>query len=338
MRSPGTFASNLWNQFRGDTRRSTPQLSDVQVDFLRRLEGKPTKDPSVLGWFCALNNIDGPATLEQLSANKYLTVAGYRFSIRRSTVPVLKEFLKAHRLSTKGNKDDLVNRIIDNISEPECTKYFTQQYWAFTPRAIELLNAEERRAQEEYDRDVDLIRNGAYDELKRRLYPNKKQHWGTEDTFCDTIDYVMKHGFEGFGVTEDIRRKVSSFVALRSVDYSSRGYSACTGDIATCLGSLGCEANSFKLPVSLDNYAKDNGIVSREEILDVYTRFIIDRARAVGELNNYRKLGFEKITIDALACDTCGRFKSDVRYKINDAPLVPLNWNCRCCYMLVLRL
>ena len=336
MRQPSAFVSDLWNKLRGDTRRSTPQLSDVQLDFLRRLEGKPANDPSVLGWFCAFNNIDGPATLDRLCADNYLTVADYRFSLRRSTVPVLKEFLKAHRLSPKGNKDDLVNRIVDNISEAECAQYFTQQYWAFTPKAIELLNAEERKAQEEYDRDVDLIRNGSYDELKRRLYPNEKEHWGTEDTFRDTIDYVMKHGFEGSGVTEDIRRKLSSFIALRSVDYSSRGYSACTGDIANCLGSLGCEANSFKLPVSLDKYAKENGIVSREGILDVYTRFIIDRARAVGELNNYRKLGIEKVRIDALACEACGRIKSDAAYNINDAPLLPLNWNCRCCYISVL--
>lgn len=336
MWQPGTFVSDLWNKLRGDTHRSTPQLSDVQIDFLRRLEGKPANDRSVLGWFCAFNNMDGPATLDRLCAEGYLALADYRFSVQRATVPILKGFLKTHHLSAKGNKQDLVNRIIDNICEAECARHFTQRYWALTPKAVEVLNADDVRAQKEYDQNIDLIRGGRYDELKRRLYPNQNEHWGTEDTFHDTIDFVMKNGFEGFGVIEETRRKLASFVALRSVDYSSRGYSACTVDIVNCLESLAHEVNSFKLPLSLDRYANEKGIETRQEILDVYTRFIVDRARAIAELRNYRRLGIKKVQIDALACDTCGRINSDAVYDIKDAPLLPLNWDCRCCYVSLL--
>jgi hypothetical protein len=335
MRQPTAFVSNLWHKFHGNDRPSKRQLSDAEIDFLRRLQGKPTNDASVLGWFCAFNKLDGPATLDRLCADDYLTVADYRYSVQRATVPKLKEFLKTHGLSTRGNKHNLVNRIVDNISEAECAKHFTRRYWAFTSKTVELFKAEESKAQEEYKKDIDLIRGGLYDDLKKRLYPNRNEHWGTEDTFRDTIDYVMRHGFEGCEFTEDTRRKLSSFVALRSVDYSSRGHAACMGDIADCLESSACETNSFMLPISLNEYAKENGIVGQEDILDLYIRFIIDRARAVAELKNYGRLGMKKIRIDALACGTCGRLESDAIYNIKDAPLLPLNWNCRCCYILV---
>lgn len=336
MRQPTAFISDLWHKVRGNNSQSNGQLSDAQIDFLRRLEGKPSNDRSISGWFCAFSDIDGPSTLDRLRAENYLTDADYRFSVQRATVPMLKEFLKTHRLSTKGNKQDLVNRIIADISEAECAKHFTSRYWAFTPKAVNLLNIEESKAIKEYNRDIDLIRGGHYDELKKRLYPNLNEHWGAEDTFHDTIDYVMKHGFEGFGVIEDTRRKLSSFVALRSVDYSSRGFATCTGDIASCLESSPCVVNGFKPPILLEQYTKENGIVTREAILDVYTRFIVDRARAIAELNNYERLGVEKVRIDALACDTCGRLDGAALYAVREAPLLPLHWNCRCCYAPVL--
>lgn len=327
---------NSTEAFDGEACRLNQRLNSVELEFLKLLDGKRANDPSVLGWWCALNNVDGPKTISKLRRSNYLTVADYRLSVRKSTVPILKEFLAKHSLSTKGKKDDLVDRIFENICAADCLEYFTQSYWALTPKSVALLHAEELEARREYDRIIDLIRKGSYDELRSKLYPNRNEHWGTEDTFSETIDFVMKHGFEGFGLTEEVRRNVSSFVAAQAVDYSSRGNSTCAEDISNCLSSSGSGVRALKLPVSLEVYTKENELEGQHEALTVYVRFIIDRARAIAELNEYRRSGIKKIRVDALACRECGRSQVDKVYNIDKAPLLPLSWNCRCIYEPVL--
>ena len=122
----------------GRTCHWNKQLNDLEIRFLTLLEGKRANDPSVLGWWCAFNHFDGPKTIIKLCASNYLTVADYKLRVRKATIPVLKAFLKTHGLSAKGKKADLVNRIVENISESQCLDHFTQSYWAFTPKAVEL--------------------------------------------------------------------------------------------------------------------------------------------------------------------------------------------------------
>ena len=152
-----------------------------------------------------------------------------------------------------------MNRIIENISEADCSGFLRKSYWALTPKAAELLRVEGIKAEAEYRRTIELIRRGSYDKLKQKLYPNKKEHWGTEDTFDDTIDFIIDHTFEGFDSSEDVR-DISAFVAARSVDYSSRGYSGCKKDVAMHLGSLNIALGNLKLPASLLGYGKQNNV------------------------------------------------------------------------------
>lgn len=316
---------------------SDHQLNNIEIGFLKLLEGKAANDSSVLGWWCAYNNIDGFKVISKLRKNDYLTLSDYKFNIRKAKIPTLKAFLKMHGLPVKGKKDDLVNRIIENISETDCSSYFNQSYWAFTPKAITLMNEEEIKAEKEHNRNVDLIRRGSYDELKRKMYPNKNEHWGTEDTFYETIDFLMKHGFEEFDLSEDIRRNLSAFIALRAVNYSSRGYSTCIKYITQYLGSLNMELGSLKLPASLEKYMLENEIESKADIFETYIQFIINRARSTAELINYKRLGIKKIKIDSLACPICKQSKSDKVYNINNAPVLPLCLQCQCDYRMVMK-
>jgi hypothetical protein len=136
---------------------SNQQLTNVEIEFLTLIEGKKANDPSVLGWWCAFNKVDGPKIIKKLCKNNYLALAGYEFNVRKATIPILKDFLKKHGLSVKGKKDELVIRIIDNICEADCLSYFTQSYWVSTPKAVELLRAEKIKAQVEYDRKEKII-------------------------------------------------------------------------------------------------------------------------------------------------------------------------------------
>jgi hypothetical protein len=317
------------------TTKSDEKLTGQEISFLGLLEGKRADDPSTMGWWCAFNKIDGPKLIKRLQTNGYLTSADYKFKVNKATLPMLKDFLREHGLRATGKKVDLVNRIIENISEADCSRYFKQSYWALTSKAADVLRAEEMRVEEEYKKNIELIRRGSYEEVKRRLYPSKKEHWGTEDTFVDTIDYIMDHGFEEFGLRDDRRRNVASFVAARAVDYSSRGYETCIGDISRYLSSLNMSLDSLKLPRSLLDYAKQNEIQEFDEIFDIYVGFAIDRARARAELSNYKRLGIKRVKIDSMGCRECGKSESGKTYTIGRAPVLPLTWNCGCMYSAV---
>lgn len=321
----------------GRTIATGQQLSNVEISLLRLLEGKRADDPTVLRWWCSSKNVDGSKIIKKLTKNNYLTLADYKFNIGKASIPVLKDFLGKRGLPAKGEKIDLVNRIIENISEADCSSYFKQSYWALTVQAVELLRLEQIEAETEYNKNIELLRKGAYDELKSKLYPNQKEHWGTEDTFVDTIDFVMEHGFEEFRLSEDVRRDISSFVAARAVDYSSRGYSTCKENVSNYLRSLNTPLEILKPPHSLSTYAREKEIENSDKIFEIYIQFIINRARGIAELNNYKHLGYKKIRIDTLGCRECKRSEGDKTHNINKAPVLPLSWNCQCIYSPLLR-
>ncbi len=311
------------------------QLNDLEIGFLRLLDGKPTDNPAPMGWWCSFHGIDGRSTLAKLRANGFLTLADYKVSVTKATVPILKKVLTKHGLPLKGKKQELVKRVIENVGEPECLNYFTTRYWSFTPLATELLHAEDTKAQEKYNRMIQLIQEGSYGALKLEFYPNRGEHWGTEDTFCDTIGWIMEHGFKEFKLPEEIRKHLSAFVAFQAVDYGSR--STCVEHIFNHLRSVSINLEEVQLPESLRRYVRENEIDDRQEAYQIYIEFIVNRARAVAELRDFRKLGIAKIRIDSLACDECGRRNSGEIYSISKAPLLPRHWNCQCSYMSVLR-
>lgn len=313
------------------------QLSDVEISFLTMLEGKRADDPSVLGWWCAFYKVDRSKLIGKLSRNGYITLADCKVNVKMATIPILKDFLSKQGLSIKGKKADLVSRIIENVSETECLIYFKQSYWALTVKAVALLDAEKMKAEVEYKKTIELIRKGSYNEFKKIMYPNKNEHWGTEDTFYDTIAFIMDHGFEEFGLSEDVRLNISSFIAARSVNYSSRGYSACKENISACLSSFNIDLDSFEFPYTLLQYAQDNEIGEFDELLNIYIQFTIGRARAIAQLNNYKRMGVKKVKIDTVGCCQCGKSLRDKAHNINKVPLLPMSWNCQCSYSPVLR-
>lgn len=328
------FTAKHWGFKVSDSQAVDDPLQSIEIQLLSMLEGKRSDDPNVLGWWCTFHNLDRTRILAKLQRGGYLAPAGYEVAVRKATVPVLKTFLQAHHLSINGKKDELVKRIVENVNQDECRQYFTTGYWAMTPKAIDLIRLEEAKSQTEHRQNVEFIRAGNYEALKRRIYPNKTEHWGTEDTFHETIEFLMKHAFEGFGLSEDIRREASSVVAARAIDYSVRGYSTCVEEVLSNLREVTLSPESLRLPESLITYANENAIESRSDVLEVYILFIISRARAAAELANYKRLGFKKIKIDSAACNRCRRPAEGRSYRIDEVPLLPLDWNCGCIYLL----
>jgi hypothetical protein len=310
------------------------RLSEVEVTFLSMLEGKRSADTSVMGWWCVQHNIDERRLINKLHSSGYLKLADYRFNIEKAKLPTLKEFLREHNLPTKGKKGELVSRIVENIDEATCLAHFKESYWAFTSKATERLREEEAKAEAEYRANIDLIRRGQLETFKRKMYPNPNEHWGTEDTFCETIDFVMRHGFEDSNLSEEVRRNIASFVAARAVNYNSRGHAGCIEHITNYLESVDFRIDTLKMPDSLVKYAKENEIEEDSEALEIYVNFVIGRSRAEAELRNYKSLGFRKVKIDSAACYACKRSSGKVAYELGTAPILPRGWGCGCIYLL----
>jgi hypothetical protein len=298
------------------------------------LEGKRSGDTSVMSWWCAQNNIDGSRVINKLHSSGYLKLADYKFNLEKAKSPALEEFLREHNLPTKGKKGELVNRIVENIDKDRCLAHFKESYWAFTSKATDLLQEERAKAQAEYRADIDLIRRGQLETFKRKMYPNTNEHWGTEDTFYETIQFVMRHGFEDFNLSEEVRRNIASFVAARAVNYNSRGNASCIEQIANYLESINLKIDVLKMPDSLVKYARENEIEEGSEALEVYVNFVIGRSRAEAELGNYKNLGFRKVKIDSAACYACKRSSGKVAYELGRAPVLPRGWGCDCIYLL----
>jgi hypothetical protein len=308
------------------------QLNYLEIEFLARIDGKRANDASVLGWWCEFHNLNREQLIKKLTEQGYIALADYKVSVQKATAPALKEILKKYDHSTKGKKSDLVERVLERISQDECQRYFTESYWAITPKTTEVFKFAELNAKEEGGRVLVLIREGKYAEFKRRMYPNRNQHWGTEDTFCETVGLVMRHCFHGFGLHEAVRRNSASFVARRAVDYNSRGYSSCMAEIIAYLRSANVDPLALTIPDSLKIYADTNSITLLEDVLEVYTTFVINKAQQTAELNNFKRLGFKTVLLDSAACDVCGRKKRQKKYGINEAPSLPVGWGCACTY------
>lgn len=318
----GKFSLWLTGMFSGFRNASiactVDPLRELEVEFLTRLEGKRADDSTVLGWWCSLYSVDRIKTIHKLKQNGYLTLAGHETAIRKATIPALKQVLGAHHLPLTGKKAELVQRVIKNISKDDCRKYFPATCWALTQKAIDLLQAEAAKSHEDFRENIELIRAGQIETLKRKLHRNTNLHWGTEDTFDETISAAMEQGFDEFGLPEEVRRKAASFIALRAVNYSSRGYSICGEEIADYLRSVNVAPETLSWPKLFTNYARENGLEGYEEILDVYIGYLAGRACAAGEQARAKNLG-----LNWYVWRTCKDNRVRPSHRIMDDVLVP---------------
>ena len=298
---------------RGFNAEAIAPLPDVEVEFLSRLAGKRADDSTVLGWWCSLYSVDRAKTIDKLKRIGYLTLASHEAAIRKATIPTLKKVLETYSLPAKGKKIELVQRVIENISKDACLKHFPATYWALTQKAVDLLEAEAAKNREEYRKNIDLIRNGQIETLKRKMYPDIMNL-----PFAETIAAVMKQAFDGFGFPEEVRRNAASFVAMRAVNYSSREYSICGEEIADYLRSVNIAPETLNWPAPLTKYARESGHEGYEEILDVYIGFLANKARAAGEQARAENLG-----LNWYVWRTSGDSRVRPSHRIMDDVLVP---------------
>lgn len=71
-------------------------------------------------------------TLDKLISMNYLQLANIVDEIKYFTIPVLKNILKTKSLNISGNKNTLLERILNNFSEQELLKYINERHYILT--------------------------------------------------------------------------------------------------------------------------------------------------------------------------------------------------------------
>ncbi len=75
--------------------------------------------------------------LRDLFEKGFIKYASVEETVKHQKVPQIKEFLKNHRLKVTGNKDALIERVLQNVSQDELEQYFTTKYYELTELGIQ---------------------------------------------------------------------------------------------------------------------------------------------------------------------------------------------------------
>lgn len=116
------------------------------VCFLRYVNENPGKVE-----FPVFNNIDGFKLKKQAVKDNYFTLGDHVYSISNYTISDIKKVLKKYDLKVSGKKDELIERISQNLSDEEISREFENRTFVLTPEAEKFL--EENKYLVYYDKN-----------------------------------------------------------------------------------------------------------------------------------------------------------------------------------------
>lgn len=85
-------------------------------------------------WFYQYGIADVPYYLRKLEDQGYITSGDIRKTLSMQTLPNLKAFMVKNHLNTNGKKDELIDRILQSISNEVLEQEFATKYYALTAK------------------------------------------------------------------------------------------------------------------------------------------------------------------------------------------------------------
>ena len=117
---------------------STPLKELVMLSLAERLKKKKKNYPSYLR---EKYGIGFPSEILAKLANEgFIRHSFAKESLSKLKIPELKDIATRFDLAVKGKKDELCNRINENVSEEELSNCVTERYWVLTDKGGERLN------------------------------------------------------------------------------------------------------------------------------------------------------------------------------------------------------
>ena len=107
-----------------DTIKNTEDLTSLEKSFLHYITGLNALDLRIPSYWTFDYGIDYKYTIDMLFSNGYIDFFNYNNNFNKYTLVELKDLLRYFNLKVSGNKEVLINRIIENISEDVLESYF----------------------------------------------------------------------------------------------------------------------------------------------------------------------------------------------------------------------
>lgn len=107
-----------------DTIKNTEDLTSLEKSFLHYITGLNALDLGIPAYWTFDYGIDYKYTIDMLFSNGYIDFFNYNNNFNKYTLVELKDLLRYFNLKVSGNKEVLINRIIENISEDVLESYF----------------------------------------------------------------------------------------------------------------------------------------------------------------------------------------------------------------------
>lgn len=116
------------------------KLTYSDAEALRYWNGKPTSFEIPAYYSESAFGRNAGTALRRLLAGGFLTTGDIRKSIQQKTVPELKSVLTARGLKVSGKKDELVQRLMDNLPSAELHELFPVGVYEITPAGEQALD------------------------------------------------------------------------------------------------------------------------------------------------------------------------------------------------------
>jgi len=111
--------------------REEINMSAVEVIFLERMDGHKVGS-DFQGYYEYRYNTNPKKLLKTCMDKSLIEVAAIEHNIKKVKVIELKEVLRDKSLKVSGKKDELIARLLENVSKKDLEKYFTDKYYTLT--------------------------------------------------------------------------------------------------------------------------------------------------------------------------------------------------------------
>ena len=115
-------------------------LTAIEILFLNYIDGKIASDPNIAGYWTHEYKLNYQKVLEKLFKSGYLTFSDYKFNMSKTKTDEIKKVLASHSLKLSGKKQDLIDRLIENVPEEELKKLFSSSYFMLTESGSALIS------------------------------------------------------------------------------------------------------------------------------------------------------------------------------------------------------
>jgi DNA-binding PadR family transcriptional regulator len=117
-------------------------MKAIEAIFLERTNGHEVGE-GFQGFYEYRYNTDPQKLLKSCIDKDLIEVAGVEKNMRFVKVADLKELLRLKSLKVSGKKEELINRLIENVSRNELEKHFSKKYYALTEKGSKYVSENE---------------------------------------------------------------------------------------------------------------------------------------------------------------------------------------------------